>query len=138
MFCFCSGLLLYLCCVSYVSGISRLSILDMVYFCICVVCPMLPVSLDCPFLIWSTSVSVLCVLCYRSSLDCPFLIGSLRFPLTFILFYKSHTRALFMITLSTNVICMLSHVNYYLVRIKRKKNTQERLDICCVCSQHIN
>ena len=93
----------------------------MVYFCICVVCPMLSVSLDCPFLIWSTSVSVLCVLCYRSSLDCPFLIWSLRFPLTFILFSKSHTRALFIITLSTNVVCMLSHVNYYLVRIKKKK-----------------
>ena len=48
-------------CVPNVASISGLPILDLFVFVLCIVCPMLPVSLDCPFLICLFSSCVLCV-----------------------------------------------------------------------------
>jgi hypothetical protein len=48
-------------CVPNVASISGLSILDLFVFILCFVCSMLPVSLDCPFLICLFSSCVLCV-----------------------------------------------------------------------------
>jgi hypothetical protein len=50
-------------CVPNVASISGLPILDLFVFILCFVCPMLPVSLDCPFLICLSSSCVLCAQC---------------------------------------------------------------------------
>jgi hypothetical protein len=75
-------------CVPGVASVSGLSILDCPFgflltfiFVLCLVNPVLPVSLDCPFLIVpSVSLTFIFVLClvYPAlpvSLDCPFLIA---------------------------------------------------------------
>jgi hypothetical protein len=83
-------------CVPYVTSSSALYILDCPFgilwriFVLCLVYPVLPVSLDCPFCIAPlvfSDVYLSCVLVYpmlSDSLDCPFVIAPLVFSYVYL------------------------------------------------------
>ena len=76
-------------CVPNVTNASRLSILYCLFlyrlFVSCLVCPMLPVPLDCPLSMASSSIVYLCRVLCAQCCQCPQIVHSLlRFPLSFI------------------------------------------------------
>ena len=119
-------------CVPNVTNASRLSILYCFFlyrlFVSCLVCPMLPVPLDCPFSMASSSIVYLCRVLCSQCCQCLYIVHSLLlFPLSFICLVSCVPM------LPMPLDCPFSIVFSSIVYLSRVLCTQ-----CCQCLQIVH